>query len=88
MSVVQVRPWKITPDEETAFRKGDATEEWLCRPPADVLKQFAGKWVAARDCKIIASADSFDALREQMRDDNLEGVVIHRFEKPGWVIYR
>jgi len=85
---VEVRPWNISPEDEAAFRAGDATAEWLYRLPSDILREHAGKWVAAKDCQIYASAESDGALLKQLEGVDLRSVVVLFIEKPGKVIYR
>ena len=83
-----VQPWDITPEQEQAFRATDATFDWLCKQPAEFFRQFAGQWIAARDCRVIASADTMDALLAHLEGADLRTLIIHRVEKPGVVIYR
>ncbi len=84
---VSVSPWNPSAAEEQALRTTDATADWLCHLPAEVLRQFAGKWVAAKDKAIIASGDTYEELLAALGSTELQTVVIHRLEKPAWVIY-
>jgi hypothetical protein len=88
MGTPLIKPWKPSPEDERAFRSTDETFHWLCHLPADVLKEFSGKWVAARDCQIVASGESLDALLVELGDADLGSLIIDRIEKPGWVVYR
>jgi hypothetical protein len=83
---ITVEPWDISPDEEQAFRATDDTFQWLCSLSGDALSQHAGKWVAAKDCRIIATGDTLDMLLEQLGDVDLQSVVLDRIERPGWTI--
>jgi hypothetical protein len=83
-----VQPWVMSPQEEQLCRTTDASFEWLCRLPSAFLRQFAGKWIAVRDCRIVAVADGLDNLRNQLSNGDLASVIIHRVEQPGKVIYR
>ena len=88
MASPPIRAWTPTVDEERAFRSTDATFQWLCHLHVDHVKQYAGKWVAARDCGILAHADSLDALLSEIGDVDLQTVIIDRVERPAWVVYR
>lgn len=83
-----VQPWKISPEQERILRATDETFRWLCALSGEIVRQHAGKWVAAKDCQIVASARTMDELLERLGDTDLQTVVLHRFEKPGVVIYR
>jgi uncharacterized lipoprotein YddW (UPF0748 family) len=83
-----IRPWNPSACEEKAFSATDGTFQWLCNLPRDMLRQYSGKWVAAKDCNVIASGDSLDRLLDELGDTNLETVIIDRIERPGWVVYR
>jgi len=83
-----VQHWVMSPEEEQLCRTTDASFEWLCQLPSAFLRQFAGKWIAVRDCRIVAVADGLDSLRHQLRDGDWTSVIVHRVEQPGKVIYR
>lgn len=85
---VKTRPWILTPDEEQALGAADATAEWLYHLPSEILRQYAGKYVAAKDCSIYASAETYGALFKQLDNVDLQSVVVHYIERPGKVIYR
>ena len=57
-SATKVKPWDLTPAEEQALHASDETVRWLCNLPAEVLRQYAGQWVAARDSRILASGET------------------------------
>jgi hypothetical protein len=88
MGRLAIRAWSPSAGEEQAFRSTDATFEWLCSLPADMLRRYGGKWVAAKHCGVIAAADSLDALLDQLEDMDLETVIIDRIEHPVWMVYR
>jgi len=87
MTTPTVERWTPPPADEQAFRTTDDTLDWLCHLPADVAKEYAGKWVAARGRQIIASGDSLDALLAEVGDADLQTLIIDRIEKPAWVVY-
>jgi hypothetical protein len=74
--------------QEAAYRSGDLTLEWLCNQPGSFFRPYAGKWIAARDCQIVATADNHRALMAHLKSVDLRSVIIHRVERPGVVIYK
>jgi hypothetical protein len=78
----------VTPAQEAAYRSGDDTLAWLCRQPGSFFRPYAGKWIAAKDCQILAAADDHRQLMAQLQGVDQGGVIIHRVERPGKVIYR
>ena len=72
-----IQPWTITPEDEATFRATDATSEWLFHRSADVLRPYMGQWVAAKDCRIIAAAETMDALLKKLGDIDLSSVILH-----------
>ena len=84
----RVRPWEVSPEEEPALSQADVTFHWLCSLSRDDIRPYLGQWIAARECRVIASAGSLDALLGQLSDVDLQAVIVHRFEKPGRVVYR
>jgi len=88
VSRYRVRPWELPPDQERVFSRSDETLDWLCSLSPDEIRPYLGQWIAARNCRVIASAASFAALLEHLADVDLQTVIVHRFEKPGRVVYR
>jgi hypothetical protein len=85
---LNMKPWAVSRDEEQAVRATDASFEWLCQLPSKFMRQYAGKWIAVRDCRVVAFADTLDVLRGHFKDGDLARVIVHRVERPGKVIYR
>ena len=83
-----IRAWNPSASEESAFRATDASFDWLCNLPVDVLRQYHGKWIAIRDSSVIAAADSLDFLLRELGDTDLQTVILDRIERPGWMVYR
>jgi len=83
-----IRPWNPSASEENAFRATDASFQWLCNLPLDLLRQYQGKWVAVKDCSVIAAADSLDHLLRELGNTDLQTVILDRIERPGWMVYR
>lgn len=88
MDTPVILPWTPSAKDENAFRATDASFQWLCNLPTELLRKYSGKWVAAKDCSIIAAGDSLDLLLKELGEIDLETVVIDRIERPGWVVYR
>jgi hypothetical protein len=87
-STAKVKAWDLTPAEEQALHASDETVRWLCNLPVEVLREYAGQWVAARDCRIIATGETYEVLLAALSGTPLQTVVIHRIERPALVIYR
>jgi hypothetical protein len=83
-----IETWQPTAEEELAFRANDATLDWLVDLPLATIREYAGKWIAARDRKIVAAADSLDELLSQLNGIDLQSVIIDRIERPAWMVYR
>jgi hypothetical protein len=75
-------------EAEAAYQSGDVTLQWLCRQPGSFFRPYAGKWIAAKDCQILAVADNHRELVSQLKGLDLRAAIIHRIERPGKVIYR
>lgn len=88
MATTQCEAWIPSADEEDAFRSTDDTFQWLCALPRDAIRAYSGKWIAAQGRKVIAVADSLDALLTQLTGVDLQSVIIDRVERPAWMVYR
>ena len=84
----KILPWNISPEEEKSFQASDASFAWLCQLPSDAIRPYAGKWIAVRDCRITACAETLESLRAQFDAGEWAKVIVHRVERPGKVIYR
>ncbi len=66
----EVKPWVIPPQQRAKIEKLNATSAWLRNPPdPNSLMQYRGKWVAARDCQIIAAADTMAELYQLLEHE-------------------
>lgn len=83
-----IRPWNITPEEEQVLRATDATADWMLHLPREVLKKYSGKWIAAKDCQVIAAATTYDELLQQLEGTDLQTVVIQLLAQPPRVFFR
>jgi Family of unknown function (DUF5678) len=83
-----IKPWHPTPEEEKVIRESQATARWLSRLPSDILRRYRGQWIAAKDCRIIASGQTREELQKNLGSRGAGGVVVMRLEKPGRIIYR
>ena len=84
---IEIRPWTMTSAEEASLRGTDATFEWLCNLSGESLRRYAGQWVAARDCSIIAAGPTMEEMLRQLGDVDLQTVVLHHFRRPAWTVY-
>ena len=82
-----IQPWGITPDQEKSIQATNATFEWLCRQSGEFFRPYGGKWIAAKDCRIIAVGETMGDLLSQLGQADLQTVLMHRVERPGKVIY-
>jgi hypothetical protein len=85
---VLVKDWHPTPEEEEIIRATDATTNWLTHLSSDLLKQYRGKWIAAKDSQIVASGDTMDDLYKNLGNIDQDRIVVARLEKPGRIVYR
>ena len=83
-----IKDWHPSPAEEEVIRATNATADWLCHLPSAVLRQYRGQWIAAKDCRIIASGQTREELQKNLADKDSSAVVVMRLEKPGRVVYR
>ena len=83
-----IQAWHPSEEEEQAFRTSDETFQWLLDLPLDAIREYAGKWIAAKDRKVTAAAHSLDALLAQLEGSDLQSVIIDRIERPAWMVYR
>ncbi len=58
----RVRKWTPTPEQAEFLRVTEPTSRFLNRLPAEILKKYAGQWVAARNCEVIAAAPTLAEL--------------------------
>lgn len=71
-----VRKWAPTPRQEETHKTG----VWLCRLPAETLAPYAGQWLAAYDCEIVASAPTRGELAAKIAHLDRSMVIVHRVE--------
>ena len=83
-----IQTWHPSEEEERAFRASDETLQWLLDLPCDAMREYAGKWIAAKDRKVTAVADSLDALLAQLEGSDLQALIIDHIERPEWMVYR
>ena len=83
-----IKDWHPTPEEEEIIRATDSTADWLTHLPSDILRQYRGKWIAAKDCQIVASGDTMEDLYKNLGDIDQDRIVVARLERPGRIVYR
>lgn len=71
-----IQPWQPTPEQEAKLRATDATAAWLCSQASEELRPFMGLWIAAQDCRVIASGKSLDEVLQQLGDIELGTVIL------------
>lgn len=74
-----VKPWKIPKTLRQKMERLEATSEWLANPPKEVLRRYQGKYVAARDCRVIAASENFEGLNRKLRGAEPESYIIACF---------
>jgi len=57
-----VRRWSPTPDQAEYLRVTDATSRFLRNLSDDIRRQYAGQWVAAQGCEVVACAPTRSEL--------------------------
>jgi hypothetical protein len=87
-SRVLVEPWHATPEQRKAIQATKTTSEWLCRLPSDILRQYRDQWIAAKDCRIVASGPTMEELAANLGDTDMEAVVVACLRPPFQVIYK
>ena len=78
---VKIRPWTPTPEQEAVLRATDATMQWLWDLPDAFRSQYTGQWIAAKDCRILASAPTMAELCDKLGDPADPTIIMERFEK-------
>lgn len=79
---LNIQPWQPTPEEERDFLDGDKTREWLYSLSADDLRPFEGKWIAARDCRVVVEASSEQEVLRQVSDDEIQKTIVVHVPRP------
>jgi hypothetical protein len=65
---LKIRSWSPTPEEAEFLRAVEPTQRYLNDLPAEILRKFAGQWIAARDGKFVAAAATRAKLGEALGD--------------------
>ncbi len=64
----RVRKWSPTPEQAEFLRAIEPTSRFLDNLPEEILSKYAGQWIAARDCKIVAAAPTRAELEDLLGD--------------------
>ena len=80
-----VKKWNPTPRQVEVHRINKPTLDWLFNLTAAEMRPFAGQWVAAQDCRIIASAATEDELAPLIAHLDRATVIVHKIENR-WMI--
>lgn len=78
---VKVRPWTPTPEPESVLRATDATMQWLWDLPDEIHLRYSGKWIAAKDCPILASAHTMTELCDNLDNPADPTIIMQRFDE-------
>ena len=73
--------------EWAAVKELDETAEWLVDLPLATVKRYAGRWVAARDKRIVTSGKTYAELARKIGVEKLGRCVVRLIEEPLTVIY-
>lgn len=84
---VTIKPWVLTPEEEKKLGEADATAAWLYQLASELRRQYAGKYIAAKNCQFLAASADYGDLLHQIADHDPAGIVIQWIERPGKVVY-
>lgn len=78
---------KFTKEEIEELKISEEDEIWLNSLSGDELMKYAGRYIAVKEKKIVASATSLDDLYEELDKLRLGMVMIRMIEKPMLVVY-
>lgn len=67
-------PTKVRPDPNENLR-------WLCEHLADLQEDYAGKWVAVRDARVIVAASDLLGLMRELEKCGSEGTIVKEIPK-------
>lgn len=77
LSKPQLLPWEPTAEDRAKVDELQKTSQWLkAKKDDDDLQRYRGMWIAARNCKIVAAADSLDQLSAKLNHESIKGYVI------------
>ena len=82
-----IREANLSEDENQKWDRLEGTAEWLNSLPTGTLKEYAGQWIAAKGKRIVAHADTYDGLTDDLEAKGEDCVFICHYEGPYTVIY-
>ena len=74
-------------EELKELEQSNEAEEWLNTLSKEELFKYAGKYIAVRDKKVIASSKSLKELDKKLEELHADSVVIQYMEDAEVVIY-
>jgi hypothetical protein len=77
----KVRPWSPTSEQAQYLRDIEATSRFVHNLPDDLRRRYAGQWIAAKGCQIIAAAPTRAELCAKLPDPDDPTVLRIRLEK-------
>lgn len=78
---------KFKKEEIEELKISEEDKIWLNSLSCDELMKYAGRYIAVKEKKIVASATSLDDLYEELDKLRLGMVTIRMIEKPMMVVY-
>ena len=76
----KVRKFVPTPAQAAERTAARRTSDWLWQLPPEQLGQYAGQWIAAFDCQIVASAETREELAHKVAHLDRSLVIEQRIE--------
>lgn len=80
-----VKKWKPTPRQVEVHRINKPTLDWIFKLTAAEMQPYAGQWVAAQNCRIIASAPTEESLAPHIAHLDRATVIVHKIENR-WMV--
>ena len=77
----KVRPWTPTPEQQEHLRATRTTSEFLHHLPEEIRSRHAGEWIAAQNCRIVATAPTMEELFAKLPDPDDNTVLMIRIER-------
>jgi len=77
----KVRRWLPSPEQMELLETTEATRSFLRDLPNDLRQRYAGRWIAAKDCQIVADAPTRAELIAEVGEPRDPALVVLRLEK-------
>jgi len=83
----KLEPAQLTEEQWREVDKLAETGEWLDNLPPKALRKYMGQWIAVKDKRIVASADTYAKLSRMLEELSIGSFGVRRVEGPELVIY-